>query len=319
MFKISVARRGAKILVAAVAWTLVSFGLAVPVVASQSIERIVYEGFDYTDGAGADLLDGASGGQGWTNAWDWTYSVGSSLQVGSPGLTYSGLTTTGNRADFYNQPGGNQIAQIKRSLSVDATGVVYFQILTSGISNSNGSSGGGTPRIAFSSNGVGTAWLGGNGAGTPTNMSLLNADGNAALITSANRLDSANLLTILRIDYSSGTTSMWTNPNMSTFDYLDPPTAEGTTSLAFSFDSISILIRQGSLDEISVLRVVETPEDPSQRPPDWMKQYARSSGEQCQAGWNPSWAEWPNDGRAGFVCVQVLTWSHRDQSFVIAH
>lgn len=57
--------------------------------------------------------------------------------------------------------------------------------------------------------------------------------------------------------------------------------------------------------------------DPSQRPPDWMKQVARKSGDTCESGWNPSWAQWPNEGTGGFVCLQVMTWSDRVQGFVV--
>ena len=37
----------------------------------------------------------------------------------------------------------------------------------------------------------------------------------------------------------------------------------------------------------------------------WQKAYARSSAaEVCQAGWDPSWMQWPNAGKGGFVCVR---------------
>lgn len=59
-------------------------------------------------------------------------------------------------------------------------------------------------------------------------------------------------------------------------------------------------------------------EDVSQRPPDWMRQVGRnSSGAPCDPLWKPSWAEWPNGGNGGFVCVQVLTWSHAAQEYVV--
>lgn len=59
------------------------------------------------------------------------------------------------------------------------------------------------------------------------------------------------------------------------------------------------------------------PEDRTQRPPDWMKQVGRAAGESCEADWYPSWAQWPNGGTGGFVCVQVWIWSHRMQAYVI--
>lgn len=280
--------------------------------AAEQATVVVHEGFDYTDGAGADLLDGASGGTGWTSDWAWTYLAGSSLEVSSPGLTYPGLSASGNKASWYQRSGGNQISEASRSLTPSVTGVHYFQILTSGISNAGGSSGGGTPRIGFFEGGVAQAALGGNGVGDATKMSLLNGDLNSQLIVGSAALSSSSLLTILRIDHDAGVTSMWTNPDMSTFDYADPPAADGTTPMAFGIDRISILIRQGSVDEISVLRMSDSGgpvQSSDQRPPDWMKQYGRAQDEACATDWSPSWAEWPNDGLGGFTCVQIVPWS----------
>lgn len=280
--------------------------------ASDSLVTVAYEGFDYPNGT---PLDGPDGGSGWTSAWDWTYGPGGDLGVVSPGLTYPGLTTTGNTASWAF--GGNNISQGERGFEGVSSGVVYFQVLTSGIANSNGSSGGGTPQIRFSSSGVQTGAIGGNGVGTANVMGLLSADLQTQLIASSSVLTSTNLLTIVRIDHEQGETSMWTNPDLSTFDYHDPPTPTGSVSQTFAFDRLSILLRQGSVDEITILRVDRAPVDPAQRPPDWMKQYARAEGETCDPDWSPSWAQWPHGGTGGFVCVQVLTWSHSRQGFVV--
>lgn len=285
---------------------------AAPAFAADRLETLVYEGFDYPNGT---ALDGPSGGSGWTTGWDWTYGSGGDLGVVSPGLTYPGLTTIGNTASWAF--GGNNIAQGERSFDPALSGVVYFQVLTSGIANSNGSSGGGTPQIRFSSSGVQTAALGGNGVGTANVMGLLSGDLTTQLIASPTLLTSTNLLTIVRIDHERSETSLWTNPDLSTFDYLNPPAPDGSVSQTFAFDRLSILLRQGTVDEITIMRVVREPADPAQRPPDWMKQYARAEAEACDSEWSPSWAQWPNGGTGGFVCVQVLTWSNSRQTFVI--
>jgi hypothetical protein len=39
-------------------------------------------------------------------------------------------------------------------------------------------------------------------------------------------------------------------------------------------------------------------------PAQWLQAYGRGSAETCQTGWSPSWAEWPNGGTGGFVCVR---------------
>lgn len=47
----------------------------------------------------------------------------------------------------------------------------------------------------------------------------------------------------------------------------------------------------------------------SQVPPDWMRQYQRTSQEeQCLPQWNPSYAMWANAGAGGWVCVQTDHW-----------
>ncbi len=41
--------------------------------------------------------------------------------------------------------------------------------------------------------------------------------------------------------------------------------------------------------------------------PDWVQGYARAGAEEaCRAGWNPSWARWPNAGTGGFTCGRSL-------------
>lgn len=294
---------------------LVLAGVTGPVQAASTTETVAYEGFDYTAGSG--LVDGQSGGVGWSGPWEWTYGAGSSLQVASPGLGYPGLSVAGGRAAFYQRPGGNQISQAGRPLARQSDGIVYVQVLTSGIANSNGSSGAGTPRIQLTDGGTTTAWLGGNGVGAASMMALLDGTGGTQLITSSAALSSADLMTILRIDYGSGTTSMWTNPDLTAFDYADPPPPDGTVAQAFTFDRIDIYLRAGSIDEVRVLRPVPPSEDLSQRPPDWIREYARSESDTCAERWSPSWAQWPGDGAGGYVCRQVLTWSHAAQGFVV--
>jgi hypothetical protein len=49
----------------------------------------------------------------------------------------------------------------------------------------------------------------------------------------------------------------------------------------------------------------------------WQKAYARSSAaEVCQSGWNPSWMEWPNDHKGGYVCVRNTYAYYPDAPYV---
>lgn len=39
----------------------------------------------------------------------------------------------------------------------------------------------------------------------------------------------------------------------------------------------------------------------------WQKSYARDASEAaCENDWHPSWAQWPNQGAGGFVCVKEI-------------
>lgn len=48
----------------------------------------------------------------------------------------------------------------------------------------------------------------------------------------------------------------------------------------------------------------------------WQKAYARAAGDTCDAGWSPSWMQWPNGGTGGFVCVKNTYAYHPDLSYV---
>jgi hypothetical protein len=93
-----------------------------------------------------------------------------------------------------------------------------------------------------------------------TVMSILDATLSPASdsSSSSNALLSALNLTIGRIDYTNNLTTMWLNPNLATFDYLNPPSPDAEyAGLAPAFNSMSIYSRSGSFDEITVLAIPE--------------------------------------------------------------
>jgi len=55
-------------------------------------------------------------------------------------------------------------------------------------------------------------------------------------------------------------------------------------------------------------------------PPSWYQSYGRNAGASCDAGWSPSWAQWPNGNTGGFVCNREIymtpsgTWSSRSRA-----
>lgn len=49
---------------------------------------------------------------------------------------------------------------------------------------------------------------------------------------------------------------------------------------------------------------------PSGALPSWYQSYGRSSADEpCTEGWNPSWAQWTNDGAGGWVCNREQFWA----------
>ena len=51
-------------------------------------------------------------------------------------------------------------------------------------------------------------------------------------------------------------------------------------------------------------------------PPMWVQSYAKPTAGECESGWSPSWAQWPNDGRGGPVCNRYILW--RSGTLVVA-
>ncbi|WP_194975835.1 LamG domain-containing protein [Aquiflexum lacus] len=215
----------------------------------QGFTLVAYEGFDYSSGS---PLRNAAGGTGWTNPWVKAYQD-RFLKTATTGFTYSGLTTTGLRAEFDNTCYGtcNDIAALRRSLPLQNNGVVYFQFIS--VFEANG--GFGTPNIRLFSEGTLT---GGVGASSGSFMSILDATlSNTASSTAS--LSAQNLV-VVRIDYNLNKTEMWINPDLSTFDYSNPISPSATASgFSPSFDRMDIFIRSGSIDEISVFAAISAP------------------------------------------------------------
>ncbi|UFH34955.1 fibrinogen-like YCDxxxxGGGW domain-containing protein [Flavobacterium acetivorans] len=210
---------------------------------------VAYEGFDYT--SNSSLLN-ASGGTGWTTNWIKTYD-NKYLKTSTTGFTYSGLTTTGLKAVFDGTCYGTcttVIAALKRSFPLQNQGVVYFQFM----SIFEASPGGGTPTIRLFN---GATPTGGIGSTSGSNMSILAAS-LANLSSSSGSLSAQNLV-VVRIDYNLNKTEMWINPDLSTFNYLNPTSPSATaTGFAPAMDRFDIFIRSGSIDEIAIFKQIPT-------------------------------------------------------------
>lgn len=217
------------------------------VTARAQFTTVAYDGFNYSAGS----LAGQDGGTGWTSPWTNDYTSGGSLYVSTTGMTYTGLTTSGGSAVWHS--GGNNISEDSRSLPLMDSGIVYVLFL----GQFGSSSGGGTPNLRLYDNATLTGGLGGNGGTYGSYVSILNSSLNAASdgSSSSSASLSAENLVVARIDYQNDLTSMWVNPNLSTFNYQNPTSPNATyAGLAPVFNDISIISRSpGSFDEITVM------------------------------------------------------------------
>jgi len=215
------------------------------------LTTVAYDGFNYSAGS----LNGQNGGTGWTSSWLNDYTSGASFNVSLTGMSYSGLSTSGGSLAWAS--GGNGISEDSRSLPAMNSGVVFVQFL----SQFGSSSGGGTPNLRFLNSGSVTGGIGGNGGPFGGQMSILDSTLNPAAngSSSSSASLSALNLAIVRIDYQNDSTSLWVNPNLSTFDYENPTTPDASyTGLAPAFNAIAFYSRSpAAVDEISVLTVPE--------------------------------------------------------------
>ncbi len=217
--------------------------------AAQTLTLVAEDSFEYTGN-----VVGKNGGTGFVGAWAFDYGT-SDYGMNSSGLTYTGLTTAGGYM-YGCTATPNQVCGIKREIPLQNTGVSYIQFLA----NFGSQSGGGTPMVRlFDGAGSLSGAIGGNGGTQAAKISVMDStgspldDGSA----SAGTLNSDSLV-IVQIDYTNNKTSMWVNPNLSTFSYITPPTANVVrTGLAPVVKNIAFYSRIGysKFDELKVYKL----------------------------------------------------------------
>jgi hypothetical protein len=256
--------------------------------ASSSLAALqVYEGFTYTDGTS---ILGQNGGGGWSNTWNATGSTtGTTENATTPGLTYAGLSASGNKlslAGQQNATANGTDAFIFRSLGAansfgtDGTTawVSFIGQRTGGKSGAHGSAGAPTYErvfaLSFFQGGTASAtnerWSVGEltpGATTlDTDTWSLNIFPTAEAQSSGIAIDQQSFL-LVRVDYGAGTLAdnayMWVNPDLS----LGQPsigTAQASLLLRnLEFDRLrvgaggsqntgALLAASGLLDEIRI-------------------------------------------------------------------
>lgn len=278
-----------------------------PQASADTLTTIAYEGFDYPTGS----LTGRNGGSGWSGAW----TGGSPLGVNSTGLTYPGLTTVGGTSSYLTFLNSSNERCLTDSLD---SGIIYFQFLSQFSANH----GGGTPNIRLSVGGVGTGAFGNNNIPGNNNMSVLDSGLNSVAASSTPIFPNLTF-TIVRIDHSSDSTQIWVNPNLATFDYASPPTADAT-ALGFSpaIECILPITRNaGRFDEISILRF--TPGGTSGGSSSTSVEATRTLklsdvDGKCQSapsitGSNSTWVQLPSSGQCTDPGRVLLGWSTSPQ------
>jgi hypothetical protein len=221
--------------------------------AGETLTLIAEDSFNYTGN-----LVGKNGGSGFTNAW--TYSSGiSDYGLSEPTLTYSGITTSGGFVNGCSVLNG-QLCAVTRNIPLQSSGKVFVQMI---VDFGSQSTGGGTPNLRFvdETNQL-TGGVGSNGGTYHSKISILNTSLNANPdgSSSAGTLNGQGFL-IIGIDYLLNKTSLWLNPDMSSFDYLSTPAPSAIYfDLAPRIQSLNFVSRYGNMkfDELKIYSVPAT-------------------------------------------------------------
>ncbi len=208
------------------------------------------------------------GGNGWSGGWVNTSTplnnngyLNGCLKIQSPSLTYQNINVVGNSLTYgYSDPSNPSIqCSASRSLPIQNTGIVYASIMI----NLPGS--GGTenaPLIEFYNSATLQGYL---GIGVVRNRyiesiidyrTLNTYNGNHEVVNrNVNNFNLADMkLFLFQFNYNSNITRMWIDPNISTFDFNNPPYSV-SLGFAWVFNTIKLSCMPGySYDEITIFK-----------------------------------------------------------------
>jgi len=234
--------------ITAIALLLASAGptAAAPV----TITSVASDSFEYPDGSNLTGLGNSNAG--WTSAWLSDSATFTDFRTSAGTLSYPGITSAGGRIVYF---AGTALNDAARTLPLVDSGVVFVRFLA----QFGAASGGGTPTLRFSAGGALTGGIGGNGnCGSSPNArySILDAGLDTVGCTAGSLLGTQSLV-LVQIDYTQMTTRLWVNPDLATFDYLNPPAAQTQANgLAPAMDRIALYSRSpASFDELAIFRV----------------------------------------------------------------
>ena len=237
---------------------------------SWQISPIASETFsEYGNGS----LGGQNGGTGWGAAWyNSTYSSTSLSVANTGGLTYPGLAGSGTFG-LASASGGRFEDYRELSTTVNSSssshGIVYVEILAD-IANESGNgfsdfrltSGGNATSYPSTPGLIGSSYqLTGPGTGTTGQgyWTVITSSSSSPTVNSQVDLGTKTLL-LDEINYNTGKSSLFVNPDLSTFNYLDPAiTPNVTVAGAPSFNGIDILDAHGTISDIQVFAAVPEP------------------------------------------------------------
>lgn len=201
---------------------------------------IAEETFSYASGSS---LAGQSGGFGWSGSW--SNSAFGDMTIGGSSLSYTGLTTSGGDAVGGGSGSNSTGTSDKRSLAAASNtdgSVVWLAFL--GVFKSDG---GGFPNVRLV-NGSGTMVEAVGGNNNYTDWSVMGSGLTSSTFTTT-PLNTTTALALLKIDYTTGTSSLWMDPILSTFNGTQTPSM--TLAAAPTFSQVQIFTRTGdSIDEI---------------------------------------------------------------------
>lgn len=196
------------------------------VFAFKSEPVIASEPFAYTGGA---TLTGNNGGTGWSGAWFSSHPTFPDLTVNGTGFTYTNFTTSGGRTTYTSGTSGDGGRQLAAASNA-AYNVIWLAFIGNYTQQGGGSN---NLRLLNSSSVVGG--VGGND--NYANWSILNSLLQASTFTSS-PLNGTTRLALLKFDYTAGTSSLWMDPAVSSFDGTQTPSM--TVNFAPVFDRIDL-------------------------------------------------------------------------------
>jgi hypothetical protein len=199
---------------------------------------IAYEPFAYPAGP----LTGMNGGTGWSTAWSDGNSTFTDLDVNTTGFTYPNFTTTGGNALYSSSFGGDG----RRDLAT-VSNAVYNVVWLTFLGNYNVQGGGFNNLRLYSPSGH----TGGVGGNSQSNWAILDNTLGTSTVTSY-PLDGTNRLALLKIDYTAGTSSLWMDPAVLSFDGTQTPSMSVNFAPVFNRIEVYNKLTNIGTDEITL-------------------------------------------------------------------